>query len=333
MLSASKKAGNSVIEFANSDSTIWHRDQLIMQIAAAMSAQQPRIDLSTKNEGPCAASLGLYDLLDQLCAEFRYDPRRIHIKTCNLVEAHPVYNINIDPNVYYLQSAQRYTTPDTAKQIDADFKHFGNFIGHGNVHRLYLASVLRNVYGDIALQTYHCDPTSEYHRAFVGIEDMMHLKYSAEEVRSALKLIEAAPITQDAIDQYPILNPTTLNITKLYPRFFVEIVNLTYWSGNTFYLDEKIWRPILMRTPFIVQGPQHFMSRFRTLGFRTFDAWWDEGHSEDPADYQPRAIAQLLNQISQYTLSDIRHILADMQDTLEHNYQLMMRITRRDLHA
>lgn len=322
-----------MIEFANSDSTIWCRDQLIIELAAAMSQNRPRIDLGTKGEGPCAASLGLYDLLDQLCAKFNYNPRQVYIRTCNLAETHPIYNINIVSNVYYLKSAQSYKTPDTTKEIDSDFKHFGHFIGHGNAHRLYLASQLHNVYRDITLQTFHCDPTSEYHREFIGLEDMMHLKHTPEAVRGALQLIQDSPITQDAIEQYPILNPTTLNITKLYPKFFVEIVSLTYWSGNTFYIDEKIWRPILMKTPFIVQGPQDFMRRFRALGFRTFDHWWDEGHSEDPADCQPQAIAQLLNQISQYTLTDIRSVLAEMNDTLEHNYRLMMQLTTKDLHA
>lgn len=322
-----------MIEFANSDSVIWNREQLIIELATQMSAGQSRIELSTKGEGPCAASLELYNLLDQLCARFNYNPKQVHITTCNLAESHPVYNIHIKPNVYYLESAQSYNTPDPAKQFNIDFKHFGHFIGHGNVHRLFLASHLHSTYKDIALQTYHCNPSDEYHREFIGIEDMMHLNYNPAQIQNALDLINASPITQDSIDQYPILNPTTLNITKLYPRFFVEIVSLTYWSGNTFYLDEKIWRPILMKTPFIVQGPQDFMRRFRALGFRTFDRWWDEGHSEDPAEYQPQAIVQLLNQLSQLTLKDIQRILTEMNDTLEYNYNLMMRITKKDLHA
>jgi len=322
-----------MIEFANSDGVIWQRDQLIIELAARMSAGDSRIDLSTKGEGPCAASLGLYDLLDQMCEKFNYDPKNIYLTTCNLVEDHPVYNINIVPNVYYLNSAQSYATPNPKKQIDSEFKHFGHFIGHGNVHRLFLASKLRSTYNDIALQTYHCDPASDYHREFIGIEDMMFLKHDPTEVRSALDLIQTSPLTQDIIDQYPILNPTTLNITKLYPKFFVEIVSLTYWSGNTFYIDEKIWRPILMKTPFIVQGPKDFMHRLRELGFKTFDRWWDEGHSEDHADFQPKAIVELLNKISQFTLTDIERILAEMHSTLEHNYNLMMRITKRELHA
>lgn len=322
-----------MIEFANSDSTIWNRDQLIIELAAKMSTGQPRIDLSTKGEGPCANSLGLYDLLDRMCETFMYDPRKIHITTCNLAEHHIVYNIHIKPNVYYLTAAQQHSTPDPAKQIDPNFKLFGHFIGHGNVHRLYLASYLYNNHKDISLQTYHCDPASDYHKEFVGLEDMMYLKYSKQEIQNALNLIQAAPVTQDQIDQYPILNPTTLNITKLYPKFFVEIVSLTYWSGDTFYIDEKIWRPILMKTPFIVQGPSDFMRRFRALGFQTFDRWWDEGHSEDPAECQPRAIAQLIDSIATWSTEDVQRTLVDMSSVLDHNYNLMMQMTMKDLHA
>jgi hypothetical protein len=319
-----------MIEFANSDSTIWNRDQLIIELAQAMAAKVPRIDLSTKGEGPCARSLGLYDLLDRMCERFNYSASNISITTCNLAESHDQYNIIIDPQVIYLTAAQRYTPPNSAKQIT---KHFGHFIGHGNHPRLYLGSYLHSHYPEQTLQTYHTTVTDEYHRPFIGIEEMMFQGHTWAEVQNALELLKAAPITVDSIDQYPILNPTTLNITKVYPSFFVEIVNLTYWSGNTFYIDEKIWRPILMRTPFVVHGPQNFLPRLRALGFRTFEQWWDQGYSEDPPDYQLPQIVQIIDQISSLTVSQLQSMYTDMQPVLEHNYQLLKQIQKQDLHA
>ncbi len=319
-----------MIEFANSDSTIWNRDQLIIELALAMTSGAPRIDLGTKGEGPCARSLGLYDLLDRMCERFNYSANNIYITTCNLAESHDQYNIIIDPQVVYLTAAQRYTPPDSAKQI---VKHFGHFIGHGNHPRLYLGSYLHRHYQAQTLQTYHTTVTDEYHRPFIGIEEMMFQGHTWAEVQNAVELLKAAPITIDSIDQYPILNPTTLNITRVYPSFFVEIVNLTYWSGNTFYIDEKIWRPILMRTPFVVHGPQNFLPRLRALGFRTFDQWWDEGYSEDPADYQLSQIVQIIDQIGNRSVEQLESMYTDMQPTLEHNYQLLKRIQKHDLHA
>lgn len=319
-----------MIEFANSDSTIWNRDQLIIELAHAMSSGAPRIDIGTRGEGPCARSLGLYDLLDNMCARFNYSASNVYITTCNLAEAHDHYNIVIDPQIVYLKAAQRYSPPASNKHI---VKHFGHFIGHGNLPRLYLGSYLRQHHSEQTLQTYHTTVTDSYHRPFIGVEDMMFNGHPWDQVQSAVELLQAAPITIDSIDQYPILNPTTLNITKVYPSFFVEIVNLTYWSGDTFYIDEKIWRPMLMRTPFIVHGPQNFLPRLRALGFRTFDTWWDEGYSEDPPDYQLKEITNIIKQLAKNSLTELDAMYADMQSVLEHNYQLLKQIQKHHLHA
>jgi hypothetical protein len=319
-----------MIEFANSDSTIWNRDQLIIDIAHAMSQAVPRIDIGTKREGPCARSLGLYDLLDNMCSRFNYSASNIYITTCNLAETHDRYNIVIKPQMVYLTAAQQYSPPASNKTIA---KHFGHFIGHGNQPRLYLGSYLYAHHRDRTMQTYHTQVTNQYHRPFIGVEDMMFNNHSWAEVQDAVELLQHSPLTIDSIDQYPILNPVTLNITKAYPNFFVEIVNLTYWSGDTFYIDEKIWRPMLMRTPFVVHGPQKFLSRLRALGFRTFDAWWDEGYSEDPPDYQLKEIVRLIEQLAEKSLAELDAMYADMQSVLEHNYQLLKRIQMQDLHA
>jgi hypothetical protein len=319
-----------MIEFANSDSTIWNRDQLIIDLAHAMTSGVPRINLSTRGEGPCARSLGLYDLLDNMCQRFNYNPRNIYITTCNLIETHNWYNIIINPPVRYLTAAQQYTPLNSIKQIN---KHFGHFIGHGNQPRLYLGSYLYHHYKEQTLQTYHTTITDSYHRPFIGIEDMMFLNHTWTEIQNAIELLKAAPLMVDRINQYPILNPTTLNITKVYPEFFVEIVNLTYWSGDTFYIDEKIWRPILMRTPFVVHGPQNFLPRLRALGFRTFNAWWDEGYSEDPPDYQLKEIVCLIDQLAKKSTTELETMYTEMQSVLEHNYQLLNRIQKQDLHA
>jgi hypothetical protein len=319
-----------MIVFANSDSTIWNRDQLVIDLAHAMSLRLPRIDLKANGEGPCAVSLGLYDLLDNMCSRFNYPGNQIYLTTCNLIEKHHTYNIIINPQVYYLNTAQRYTPPSTGKQIQ---KHFGHFIGHGNGPRLYIGSYLYRNHREKTLQTYHCDTTEKYHRPFIGLEDLMFGQHGWECVDSAIELIKAAPITSDKIDQYPILSPATFNITKLYPEFFVEVVNLTYWSGNTFYIDEKIWRPMLMRTPFIVHGPQNFLSRLQKLGFKTFGHWWDEGYGEDPEGWQLTEIPKIIDRISQMSISELESMYADMKQTVDHNFHLMKSLETQQLYV
>lgn len=316
-----------MIVFSNNDGIIWNRDQLIIDLAHSMGNKLPRIDLCSNGEGPCASSLGLYDLLDNMCNRFDYPGNQIYIKTCNLIEKHQIYNIVIEPQMVYLNTAQKYTPPDNSKKIK---KHFGHFIGHGNLHRLYLGSYLYKNHREKTLQTYHCDLIDQYHRPFIGVENLMFFQHDWNCIDSAIELIKAAPLRLNEIDQCPILNPETLNITKIYPNFFVEVVNLTYYSGNTFYIDEKIWRPILMRTPFIVHGPANFLSRLRKLGFKTFDKWWDEGYGEDPNDWQLTEIPKIIDCISRWSVSDLNNIYAEMSPVVEYNYQLLMSLTKQD---
>ena len=314
-----------MISFATSDSTIWNRDQFIIDLITKMINGSPTILLSANGEGPCAKSLGLYDLLDNMCDRFNYPKDKIFIHTCNLVERHHIYNIVINPQMMYLNTVQKHAPTTAVKQIK---KHFGHFIAHSNMPRLHIGSHLFKHHRKKTLQTYHTDITNRYHRPFIGIEDLMYQQFDWDTIHSAINLIKKAPIKYDKIDQYPILNPTTLNITKLYPKFFVEIVNLTYWSGNTFYIDEKIWRPICMRTPFIVHGPQNFLIRLKKLGFKTFDQWWDEGYNQDPDGWQLTEIPKILDQIGQMSLSKLDEIYSDMKPTVDHNFELMKTMTK-----
>jgi hypothetical protein len=157
-----------------------------------------------------------------------------------------------------------------------------------------------------------------------------HLEH--DKVENALTFLLHCPLTLDKIDEYPILCPQTLNITKVYPDFFIELVNLTYFTGNTFYLDEKIWRPIQLKTPFIVQGPQWFLQNLKRLGFRTFNDYWDEGYSEDPTNIQVLAICDIITELSTLTTQQLKDMYVDMQPILEHNYQLMQTLTTKDFH-
>ena len=88
-----------------------------------------------------------------------------------------------------------------------------------------------------------------------------------------------------------------------------------------------------VRTPFIVHGPQNFLPRLRALGFCTFDAWWDEGYSEDPPDCQLKEISRLIDQLAEKSTAELETMYVDMQSVLEHNYQQLKQIQKHNLHA
>jgi len=317
----------------NSDSQIWHKNKVLADIihAATISSENILIDLNS--EGPCAESLGLYDLLDSVCQQFLIDPQRFTVRTCNFLEHHGVYQIVKSApmkGVKQLQDQLQHTPPKF-KLIDSNTKLFGNFVGHGNRIRLAIASHLYHYHRDKTLQSYHTNVKNPYFNEFIGLEELMFQDYSADQVDIAFEFLKVTPLKLDNIVSYPILHEKNVyDILDYYPNIFVDIVNQTYFSGNTFYLDDKFWRSVITKTPFIVQGPANFLINLRRLGFQTFDRWWDEGFSEDPSDVQAVEIIKIIDEIAQWDLSRIVNTYDQMKPVLDHNYKRFMELNNKE---
>lgn len=102
---------------------------------------------------------------------------------------------------------------------------------------------------------------------------------------------------------------------------FVHVVTETCFWGRKKHLTEKIFKPIVMRQPFILVGCAHNLSYLKSYGFRTFDRWWDESYDQIEDDKERiQAIGRLLSEICKNDLPKLQEILHDMDEVLEHNY-------------
>lgn len=318
----------SIITIENNDCKIWHRDQVIMDLMHAIQ-QDNDVILHLNNEGPCATTLGVYKLLDDICNRYRYDSCRITVQTCNLLEHSDKYRISISPPIKHIADLQQMILDGIVppKQIGTDIKHFGHFIGHSSRARLLIASWLYKYHQNKTLQTFHTTPKDPHHREFIGLEDIWLNDYTDSYIDNAVEFLKYTPFRYDPVNDGPILDMKMYGIMDAYKNIFVDIVCNTYISGNTFYLDEKLWRPIMTKTPFIVHGPRNFIKNMQRLGFKTFDRWWDEGYSEDPPDYQVKLIIELIDTLASKTVTELESMYKEMQSVLEHNHSLFMQLT------
>lgn len=325
-----------MIKLLSIDRTIWNLEQGALDIVLAIHNNQPVV-LDLNGEGPDLTHIGLYSLLDRICEDYNYPKSSIVIRTANFLEQHPEYTIQHLHQEYELTGTRQLVgLVDATKLFGADFKHFGHFIGHSNRYRLELASHLYAKHRTRTLQTYHSDPRVPYHREHLGLEDYLAAGATQQQFAECMDLLAASPLTLDIAGCTETISvPENLGITQYYSKFFVELVNMSYYSGRTFYVDEKIWRPVLMRTPFMAQSSQWFVANLQRLGFRTFGDYWDEGYSQDPADCQVPAMRANIDRISSLSVLQLKTMYQDMQPILEHNYNrlLELRVTdfRRDL--
>jgi len=313
-----------MIVLPNIDGKIWNLEQKVLDIVDCVINQRP-LHINLNSEGPDAGELGLYSLLDVICDQYNYPKQNVTITTCNQLESHAEYCVKRNPPLY-INTAQQFALGHKfpTKTFDKDFKHFGLFIGRSNWLRLWLASYLYSQHQSQTKMTFHYDPKLNFHQDHLGLDDLSRFKPDLIQSLNPLQLIADSPIIDQAVEVYPILTPAHFNISKVYHSFFLEVVCETYSRGTSFYPTEKIWRPIINRTPFIVQGPKDYIKNLRRLGFKTFSNWFDESHEQDEYNYQPIGICATLNRLATHSTSELEGIHIDMADTLEHNYQVML---------
>lgn len=315
------------VNIPNIDQHIWNSADIAIKIVHALQ-QQGTVRIVMDGEGPDLQELGLYAMLDQICAEFGFDPDQIRIETWNQTHEPGPYPTTIYPPLY-IDSGQQF-----ARDFELQPKQFdralGIFIGRSNWQRLLIAGSLYRDHRDQLSITFHYDPASEYHKNHLGYEQLCHRIGTQPAQAVTQHLLARTPIHAEAVDQYPIITPAHFAISKLYPDFFAEVVCETYCAGQTFYPTEKIWRPIINLTPFVVQGPQHYLQNLRRLGFRTFDTWWSEGYDEDPWDCKHTEILGIADHLATISDSERRSMYNDMLPTLEHNRQVFLNLRERD---
>lgn len=294
-------------------------------------ANDQDVYLDMMYEGCCIESLGLYKILDDICNTTGYPPERISIEVLNLKETHSRYKIIRKPAMRWYNMVRNKTSKFIKQLPDNHVKHFGHFVGHGNRFRLLIGSYLWYHHKDKTLQTYHCIPSADYHKEFVALEDILYYNHGYDAFKIAAEFLQNTPMSFGDITKYPIKGEEATDISDAYNRIFVDIVPQSYYSGNVFQLDEKFWRAVATKTPFLIQGPRDFIKSIQQLGFKTFSNWWDEGYSEDPIDYQVRPLLENIELIASWNHDKIIQTYQEMQPILEHNYQRFLEINESDL--
>ena len=301
--------------------------KVVQDLCYAMS-QHMAIELDMIHEGPDIRALGLEQIVLDCAGQFGYDLSMLKVtEHDNLILDTVLHHKCWAPMqfVRYVQG-QMSQLPTRPKQIT---KHFGMFVGRSNAPRLNLGSYLYTKYLDQSIQTFHYTPKSDFHRENLGLDELACNLVEKIDLPSVATFLEATPLTLDSVT-YPILMDQNLRISDQYPDFFVEICCETYFSGKTFFPTEKTWRAIANRTPFVIQGPQNYLENLRVLGFKTFDCWWNEGYSEDPAEWQVYEIKKIIDSIASRTVSELNQMLVEMELVLEHNYQRLLQLTMYD---
>jgi len=154
--------------------------------------------------------------------------------------------------------------------------------------------------------------------------DLLEQGFSYQEAVDIIKHIEHLPQQNtgnfEKLEQNFNFPHNVVPLKEYYGNAFVDIVHETDITENNFFITEKTIRPIIFRRPFIIIGGKHFMKKLQSLGFQTFDQWWSEDYDNLHGKDRLRKVQNLLQRLSDLNVNQMRSILKDMDDVLEHNY-------------
>jgi hypothetical protein len=105
---------------------------------------------------------------------------------------------------------------------------------------------------------------------------------------------------------------------------FLHIVTETCFWEKKKHLTEKIFKPIVLKQPFVLLGCANNLSYFKEYGFKTFNKWWDESYDEcqDPMQ-RIEMVTNIVEEICRKSDEELEKMLIEMEEILEHNFNLL----------
>lgn len=136
--------------------------------------------------------------------------------------------------------------------------------------------------GDVAAIR-NCDSTKDIHEEIVNRYLGNKLPYSIETGRD---------------DWLSGSNLNRIEELEIYRRrTYVEVITEFTASDEFVSLSEKISQAIISHQPFIIVGDKGYLAQLRNLGFKTFDAFWDEKYDELPYNERIEEISNVVKGI------------------------------------
>ena len=285
-------------------------------------------------EGPALEEINykgkkFIDILKDVCSKNNWPLTKFHFASMSLIQ-----DKNVWPSISTIGLGGHFLSCqhkaiDTSKTLN---KTFGMFIGRSSWDRLLIASHLYHNYRSISLQTYRTYLDNPANLLHLDIERLLWHASAANKLQHVgSHLIES---TAAFIKRLPLLidnghhgkthiqwNAGAVgdDILGWYKNIFVDIVCEKMLTGKTFFPTEKIARPIITQTPFIIMGSVNFLSNLKELGFKTFSSFWNEDYDYQHGLQRANAIKDLIDKISKKDKNDLIAMQYEMKPVLEHN--------------
>ena len=114
----------------------------------------------------------------------------------------------------------------------------------------------------------------------------------------------------------------------LYESTYFSVVTETNYftaQNSNIFFSEKIFKPIMNRHPFMVVSTPGFLSKLKTLGYKTFSPWINENYDSEVDDAgRMKMIVEEIQRLSMLSRSELDKFILATSKICKHNYFKLM---------
>ena len=143
-------------------------------------------------------------------------------------------------------------------------------------------------------------------------------KITDEEILKSEKVL---PLILDTtnFDRYP-MEASSNDVEHYYKDSMINIISETNFFTPEIHLNEKTYKPIAFKQPFIMMASPHSLQHLKDVGFKTFDKWWNEGYDKIVNnDDRMEEINRIVEDISNWTDEKKVQFTHEVKDIVEYN--------------
>ena len=213
----------------------------------------------------------------------------------------------------------QYMNPSSFNQFDKVFICYNHLISRLRSYRLHLVSNLIEQdlvqHGRISL--FLNDNIGTWQEAIVDPESPLDNRAKIK-IQQVLKDL-TEPLTIDTDTPNGNLS-ADVNFEDLTSALW-HIVTETVYFDSKLHLTEKIFKPIVVKRPFILVAAPGNLAYLKSYGFRTFDRWIDESYDLEEDHYiRIEKITEEIAKLCATEPADLIMMYKEMQETLEYNF-------------
>ena len=105
-------------------------------------------------------------------------------------------------------------------------------------------------------------------------------------------------------------------------RTAIHLVSETLFDESKIHATEKVFKPMVMKQPFILFATAGTLDYLKSYGFQTFDSVWDEKYDlEKNPTKRMKKVVKLITDLYHKTDSEFNDIMNKCQQIVDHNQQ------------